>query len=119
MSYSEVQAQYCPAASTNLPITEEPTEAPTDAPTETPTEAPTEDPAPTEAATDPAPLNPYLTGAFTTCDNVAGYVNFTIADPAAPFDPNTDKVLFNGVEAICTRAASAFTRHHTRRHAPR
>lgn len=99
MTLPQVQAQYCPggAPSSNSTV-----------PTEEPTQEPTEEPASTEAPTDPAPLKPYLTGTFTTCDNEARYVNFTIADPAAPFDPATHKVLFNGVEATCTRAASAF-----------
>jgi hypothetical protein len=96
MTLAEAQAKYCPASmqspSKTIP----------------PTEPPTEEPAPTEPPTNPAPLPPYLTGKFTTCDNASRYVNFTIADPAAPFDPATHKVLFNGVEATCTRAASAF-----------
>lgn len=99
MTLAEAQAKYCPAS---------PSASKSVAPTEEPTEAPTEAPAPTEPPVASAPLQPYLTGNFTTCDNVSRYVNFTIADPAAPFDPATHKVLFNGVEATCTRAASAF-----------
>ena len=75
-------------------------------PTEAPTEPPTEEPAPTDAPTDPAPLNPYLTGAFTTCDNVAGYVNFTIAENAPAYDPATFKVTFNGYPVNCAPAAN-------------
>ena len=72
-----------------------------------PTEPPTEEPAPpTEAATDPAPLNPYLTEAFTTCDNVAGYVNFSIAENAPAYDPATFKVTFNGYPVNCAPAAN-------------
>ncbi|MBK7449863.1 MAG: hypothetical protein IPJ47_10700 [Anaerolineales bacterium] len=71
-----------------------------------PTEEPTEEPAPTEAATDPAPLNPYLTGNFTTCDNAAGYVNFSIAENAPAYDPATFKVTFNGYPVNCAPAAN-------------
>lgn len=99
LTFEQVQAQYCP-----VPQAEAKT-APTEPPTEEP---PTEEPASTEPPAASAPLQPYLTGAFTTCDNIARYVNFTIADPAAPFNPATHKVLFNGKEATCTRAASAF-----------
>lgn len=70
------------------------------------TEAPTEEPAPTEAPTDPAPLKPFLTGNFTTCDNEARYVNFSIAEDAPPYDPATFKLLFNGYEAKCAPAAN-------------
>ncbi len=77
------------------------------APTEEPTQEPTEEPAPpTEAATDPAPLKPYLTEAFTTCDNAAGYVNFTIAEDAPAYDPATFKVTFNGYPVNCAPAAN-------------
>lgn len=71
-----------------------------------PTEEPTEEPAPTEPPTDPAPLNPYLTGAFTTCDNAAGYVNFSIAENAPAYDPATFKVTFNGYPVSCQPAAN-------------
>jgi hypothetical protein len=70
------------------------------------TEPPTEAPAPTEPPTDPAPLKPLLTGNFTTCDNVARYVNFTLADDAPPYDPAHVQVLFNDQPATCTPAAS-------------
>ncbi|MBK6793030.1 MAG: hypothetical protein IPG80_10950 [Anaerolineales bacterium] len=76
------------------------------APTEPPTEAPTEASASTEAPTDPAPLKPYLTGAFTACDNTAGYVNFSIAENAPAYDPATFKVTFNGYPVNCAPAAN-------------
>ena len=80
------------------------------APTEPPTEEPTEEPAATEPPADPIPLNPYLTGTFTTCDNAARYVNFSIAENAPPYDPATFKVLFNGHEAKCAPVSdSIFT----------
>ena len=82
------------------------TDAPEAAASPEPTEEPTEEPAPTEPPADTAPLQPYLTGAFTTCDNVARYVNFTIAENAPAYDPATIKVLFNGQAATCTPAAS-------------
>ena len=67
----------------------------------------TEEPAlPTEPPIAPTPLNPYLAGTFTTCDNVARYVNFTIAEDAPPYDPATFKILFNGQPVTCTPAAS-------------
>lgn len=75
-------------------------------PTEAPTEAPTEEPAPTEPPTDPAPLNPFLTETFTTCDNVAGYVNFPIAENAPAYDPATLKVTFNGYPVVCEPASN-------------
>jgi hypothetical protein len=75
-------------------------------PTEPPTEEPTEEPAATEPPTDPAPLNPYLAGTFTTCDNAAHYVNFSIAENAPAYDPATFKLLFNGYEANCAPAAN-------------
>ncbi len=71
-----------------------------------PTEAPTEEPAATEPPADPAPLKPFLTGAFTTCDNVAGYVNFTIAEDAPAYDPATFKVTFNGYPVSCEPSAN-------------
>lgn len=70
--------------------------------TATPTEEPTAPP--TEPPTDPAPLNPYLTGTFTACDNAARYVNFSIAENAPAYDPATFKLLFNGEEANCAPA---------------
>lgn len=98
MTLPQVQAQYCPGGAPASNST---------APTEEPTQEPTEEPAPpTEAATDPAPLSPYLTGNFTTCDNEARYVNFSIAENAPPYDPATFKLLFNGYEANCAPAAN-------------
>ena len=76
------------------------TEAPTDEP------APTEEPASTEPPAEPAPLKPFLTGAFTACDNVAGYVNFTIAEDAPAYDPATFKVTFNNYPVSCAPAAN-------------
>lgn len=70
-------------------------------------EEPTEEPASTEPPAAPAPLNPYLAGTFTTCDNVARYVNFTIAENAPAYDPAVTTVLFNGQPATCTPAASS------------
>jgi hypothetical protein len=70
------------------------------------TEEPTEAPALTEAPTDPAPLKPFLTEAFTTCDNEARYVNFTIAEDAPAYDPATFKVTFNGYPVNCAPAAN-------------
>lgn len=67
-------------------------------------EEPTEEPASTEPPPAPAPLNPYLAGTFTTCDNAARYVNFTIAEDAPAYDPATFKFLFNGQEANCAPA---------------
>ena len=49
-------------------------------------------------------MNPYLTGNFTTCDNAARYVNFSIAENAPAYDPATFKMLFNGYEAKCAPA---------------
>ena len=71
-----------------------------------PTEPPTDEPVapPTEPPVDPAPLKPYLTGTFTTCDNAARYVNFSIAENAPPYDPATFKLLFNGEQANCAPA---------------
>lgn len=69
--------------------------------TEPPTEAPTEPP------TDVAPLKPLLTGKFTTCDNLARYVNFSLADGAPPYDPAHVQVLFNDQPVTCTPAASS------------
>lgn len=72
-----------------------------------PTEPPTEEPAATEEPpTNPAPLPPFLTGNFSTCDNSARYVNFSIAENAPPYDPTTFKLLFNGYEAKCAPAAN-------------
>lgn len=72
-----------------------------------PTEPPTEEPAATEPpVVDPAPLKPFLTEEFTTCDNVAGYVNFTIAEDAPAYDPATLKVTFNGYPVTCMPTAS-------------
>lgn len=88
-------------------LSKEIAEAPTDPPAEEPTEAPTEEP--TEAPVEAAPLNPLLTGNFTTCDNIARYVNFTFAENHPPYDPATVRVLFNGQEATCTPAASNST----------
>lgn len=70
------------------------------------TEPPTEEPAAAEPPVDPAPLKPYLTGNFTTCDNAARYVNFTIADDAPAYDPATFKMLFNGYPVSCAPAAN-------------
>ena len=70
------------------------------------TEPSTEEPAPTEPPLDPAPLKPFLTEEFTSCDNVAGYVNFTIAEDAPAYDPATLKVTFNGYPVTCMPAAS-------------
>ena len=67
---------------------------------------PTEDPAATEPPAETAPLKPFLTGAFTACDNVAGYVNFTIADDAPAYDPATFKVTFNNYPVSCAPAAN-------------
>ncbi len=64
---------------------------------EVPTEEPTEE---------PAPLNPYLTETFTTCDNAAGYVNFSIAEDAPAYDPATFKVTFNGYPVSCEPSAN-------------
>jgi len=72
--------------------------------TATPTEAPAAPP--TEPPVAPVPLKPYLAGTFTTCDNVARYVNFTIAEGAPAYDPAIFKILFNGQEITCTPAAS-------------
>lgn len=98
MTLGEAQAQYCPAPASSskaaLP-TEEPTEAPKGA------SAP-----PTDAPTDAAPLKPYLTGSFTTCDNTAGYVNFSIAENAPAYDPATFKLLFNDQAAKCAPASN-------------
>ena len=72
-----------------------------------PTEPPTEEPAATEPpVVDPAPLKPFLTETFTTCDNVAGYVNFPIAADAPAYDPATLKVTFNGYPVVCKPATN-------------
>ena len=64
---------------------------------EVPTEEPTEE---------PAPLKPFLTETFTTCDNAAGYVNFSIAENAPAYDPATFKVTFNGYPVSCAPASN-------------
>ena len=71
-------------------------------------EAPTEEPAEASAlpTEEPAPLKPFLTEEFTSCDNVAGYVNFTIAEDAPAYDPATLKVTFNGYPVSCEPAAN-------------
>ncbi|MFN8382089.1 MAG: hypothetical protein U0V02_09125 [Anaerolineales bacterium] len=75
--------------------------------TEPPAEVPpTEEPAATEPPVASAPLNTYLAGTFTTCDNVSRYVNFTIAENPPAYDPAKFKILFNGQPATCTPAAS-------------
>ena len=71
-----------------------------------PTEAPTEEPGSTEPPADPAPLKPFLTEEFTTCDNAAGYVNFSIAEDAPAYDPATFKVTFNGYPVSCEPSAN-------------
>jgi len=88
---SDLQAKYCPA--------------PTEEPTEAPTEPPTDVAPPAEPPIDAAPLMPLLTGKFTTCDNVARYVNFSFAE-GQTYDPVRVQVFFNGQQATCTPAAS-------------
>ena len=96
MTISEIQAQYCPGGA---PAQLSGSDA-------QPTEPPTEEPAAIEPPTDPAPLNPFLTEEFTTCDNKARYVNFSIAENAPPYDPATFKVTFNGYPVNCALAAN-------------
>ncbi|MFN8398884.1 MAG: hypothetical protein U0X74_02630, partial [Anaerolineales bacterium] len=102
MTIDQVKAQHCSVSAATT--TDTTNSAETTAPTEEP--AATEEPAPTEPPAEPAPLKPFLTGAFTACDNAAGYVNFTIADDAPAYDPATFKVTFNNYPVSCAPAAN-------------
>lgn len=97
MTLGEAQAQYCPGGASVQPASNEPQ----------PTEEPTEVSAPpTDAPTEAAPVKPFLTGSFTTCDNAAGYVNFSIAEGAPAYDPASFKLVFNGQVAKCAPASN-------------
>ena len=103
-SAEQLESQVCG----NIALTDGESIQPTEPPTEelAPAEPPTEEPAPTDPPAEPTPVKPFLTGAFTTCNNVAGYVNFTIADDAPAYDPATFKVTFNNYPVSCAPAAN-------------